>query len=238
MTMASIAGATIASTVAGVAGSAIGGAMQADAARAGQKGAQKALLWGWNTGAPYYDQARADLYPYMDLGQSALWQIRNNMGWNPGQAPGSGMWEQPMNLRTAAAAAGVNYDDIIRQITGADIKKLMGVGPKEAFGPITGKDISAFTGIGMKNALQGYSPMDTQRLAGIDLKGLFGNVGSVGLQNPKPRPQPAQSDGASTGGLKPAQQKNFDRLQQLAMQGKLNDNQQQNYLRLLNLMQG
>ena len=221
---------------AGLAGSLGSAAMGSSAAGSGARKAQNAALWGWNTGAPYYDQSRADMQPYVDAGSAALWQIRNNMGLNPGQAPGSGMWQQPNNLRTAAQAAGVDYNDIIHQINSGDLKRLMGVTPAEAFGGVSRGDIRDFSGINVQRALQGYSPQDVQGLAGVSLKGLMSGVGSEGI--PNFRRQPQQPQAQSGGGLNTKQQANFDRLHALAQAGTMNDKQQANYIRLLNLMQG
>jgi hypothetical protein len=202
--------------------------MQSSAADKGVKDARNASLWGWNTGADYYDRAQTQMSPYSVLGDQALWQFRNNLGWNDGQADGSGMWEQPMNLRTAAGAAGIDYNDIIRQIGPQDLKALTGYTPREAFAPITRNKLSDFTGLNVKQSLGGYSPRDVQDLAGLDLKGLFNSVGSTGLQSPKKQTGQAA--------LKPTQRSNFDKLHGLAQQGKLNDTQQKNYLRLLGKM--
>jgi len=224
-----VGGALAIGSVAGMAGSLGSAAMQSNSANAGAKRATNASLWGWDTGADYFNQSNSVLQPYNDLGASALWQIRNNLGWNPGQN-GSGAWTyKPINPQQAAIDGGLDWNAITHQINAADLKNLTGYSPKEAYAPITRGKLNDFTGINVQNALGGYSPKDVQRLSGVDLSGLFNSVGSVGIQNPKkPKAQQAQS-----GGLQKNQQANFNKLQSLAQQGKLNDKQQANYLRLV-----
>ena len=246
-----VGGALAISSAAGLAGSLASGAMQAGAAKDGQKAAQKASLWGWNEGGPYYDAAQNYMAPYTQLSNDAIWQLENWLG-NKGSvnAASNAFW-QPPNMRQAAQDAGLDYNAIVNPIGPDQLQALLGYTPKQAYAPITRTDLRDFTGIGVKKSLKGYTPADTQRLAGVDLKGLFNSVGNIGINNPKPRKQPQQMAGgtntpnrvnspgtAQGAGLKPAQQKNFQKLQGLAQQGKLNDTQQANYLRLLGMMMG
>jgi hypothetical protein len=216
------------STAAGLAGSLASGAMQSSAANKGVKDARNASIWGWNEGKPYYDASQSFMSPYTQLGTDAMWQFQNWLG-NKGNinSASNDFWEPP-TMRTAADAAGLDYNTIIHQINAGDLKNLTGYTPKEAFAPITRGQLGDFTGLNPKKALSGYSPRDVQDLAGLDLKGLFGSVGSTALKSPKKQTGQAA--------LKPAQKSNFDKLHGLAQQGQLNDTQQKNYLRLLGKM--
>jgi hypothetical protein len=216
------------SAAAGLAGSLASGAMQSSSAKSGQKAAQQASLWGWNEGKPYYDASQSLMAPYTQLGNDAMWQFENWLG-NKGNvnAASNAFW-QPPNMRSAADAAGLDYNAIVHQIGPEDLKALTGYTPQEAFAPITRGQLGEFTGLNAEKALSGYSPRDVQDLAGLNLKGLFGSVGSTALKSPKKQTGQAA--------LKPAQRSNFDKLHGLAQQGKLNDTQQKNYLRLLGKM--